>query len=218
MMPRRELVARATLAALAVLLFMASARADDESDLRGFRVGMRSQDLPHSGYQAFSCAAAPSRHVSGWQDYPSCPADASGLHEVRFQYDRSGLSLGLINDRYEGTKVGGHPMLLSVLINDQGLVAAIRMETDPEARPYLRKKAFLFGPQAMQRYGEEGWSCAQRPPDQGEQPIGGIFIKEQCEKTTATRRFIVERALLRRPDQDLKDFVSMSRLTILQRQ
>ena len=68
---------------------------------------------------------------------------------------------------------------------------------------------------AMARYGAEGWSCREAEPGPGEEPVGGVFLKQHCEKTTVTRHLIVDRALYRRADQPLKDFVGTSELLIL---
>jgi hypothetical protein len=111
--------------------------------------------------------------------------------------------------------VGGHPVQLSLLIGEDGSVDGLRIETDPAARLFLRKKAFLLGPQAMARYGQEGWTCTQGEPTPDEQPVGGVFIKEHCEKRTPTRHFIIDRALFRHPGQELQDFVGTTRITVL---
>ena len=52
-------------------------------------------------------------------------------------------------------------------------------------------------------------------PDSGEQPVGGIFLKESCLKTVQGRSITVERKLFRRPDQDMKTFVDETRILIL---
>jgi hypothetical protein len=104
------------------------------------------------------------------------------------------------------------------MIGGTGHLEGIRIRTNPGARLYLRKKAFLFGRQALERYGKEGWSCTKREPSTDEEPIGGVFIKEHCEKTTATRRFIVDRQLFRRAGKELKFFVSNTELLIFRKQ
>ncbi|MBV8522449.1 MAG: c-type cytochrome, partial [Acetobacteraceae bacterium] len=144
-----------------------------------------------------------------------CPKDASGLHEVGFRYDEDANLLARLNDKYGGTRVGGHPVLVSLLLDDQGQMAGIRIVTDPNARLYMHKKAFLLGQQAKARYGDEGWTCTQGSPSDNEQPVGGVFVKEHCEKITPTRHIIVERDLFRHPGEDLKQFVDDSKITIL---
>jgi hypothetical protein len=215
--PRGALVGLA-LAGVACLALPGRGSAADpaeSNDLREFRVGMPVGDLPAEGYAGLACADDPARTLSRWDEYRSCPADARGLHEVRFRYAEGANPGAGINDQFEGTKVAGHPVLLTLLIGDEGTVDGLTIETDPRARLYLRKKAFLFADQVKARYGEEGWTCAEGQPSAEEQPVGGVFVKEHCEKVTPTRRITVERDLFRHPGQELKDFVGDSKITIL---
>ena len=122
----------------------------------------------------------------------------SGFHAIKFGYDP-------VTSR-DGTIVAGHPAILTLLVDDAGIVSGLRIETDPKARLYLRKKAFLFGIQAKSRYGLDGWSCTEAQPDAGEQPVGGVYVRERCTKTIHDRSIVVERNLFRRPDQDIKSF------------
>jgi hypothetical protein len=190
-------------------------QAEESNDLREFRLGMKAEELPTTGYIDFACAGAPEKALSGWRDYRECPADPSGLHEVRFRYDEGANPMAKVNSNYEGTRVGGHPVLISLLIDDHGTVAGLKIVTDPHARLFMHKKAFLLAQQAKARYGEEGWTCAEAQPTDDEQPVGGVFIKEHCEKATPTRRIMVERDLFRHPGQELKDFVGDSKITIV---
>ncbi len=191
------------------------AAASGENDLREFRVGMGVDQLPKSGYRGFTCADAADRKLQGWEDYGLCPREASGLHAVRFRYDESVNPLAKVNGLYEGTKVAGHPALLTLLISDNARVEGLVIETDPAAPLFLRKKAFLFGDQVKARWGEEGWSCTEGQPSADEQPVGGVFFKEHCEKAIAAKRLVLDRALFRRAGQELKEFVSRTRLEIL---
>lgn len=191
--------------------------APEDNDLREFRVGMALDQLPRAGYLGFACAAAPGRKLDGWQEYRQCPAEASGWHAVRFQYDEAANPLAKVNSLYEGTKVGGHPVLLTALVGDDGRLKGLVIETDPAARLYLRKKAFLFGAQVKARYGDAGWTCASQEPAADQEPVGGVFVNEHCEKATAARKLTLDRALFRRAGQELKDFVSRSRLEVLGR-
>jgi hypothetical protein len=111
--------------------------------------------------------------------------------------------------------VAGHPAVLTLLIDDAGTASGLRIETDPKARLYIRKKAFLFGIQVKSRYGLDGWSCTQAQPNAGEQSVGGVYVNERCTKNTQNRSIVVERNLFRKPDQDMKNFVDETRMTIL---
>ena len=141
---------------------------------------------------------------SGWRD---CAADASGFHAIKFGYDPATSP--------DGTIVAGHPAVLTLLVDNAGTVSGLLIETDPKARLYIRKKAFLFGIQVKSRYGLDGWSCTQAQPNAGEQPVGGVYVSERCTKNTRNRSIVVERNLFRKPDQDMKNFVDETRMTIL---
>jgi hypothetical protein len=201
---------------LAACLLVSTARAEGPNDLREFRLGMTVGDLPRTGYVGLSCAAASGQELPSWQEYRQCPVDASGRREVRFRYDNSLDPMARVNESHEGTRVGGHPALISLLIGDDGRVDGLRIVTDPKAPLYMHKKAFLLGLQAKARYGEEGWSCTEGQSTADEAPVGGVFLKEHCEKTTPTRHVIIDRDLFRDPDQkDPKAFVNDTKIAIL---
>jgi hypothetical protein len=203
----------ATIAACLLALQMATlansaVRAEEleGNDLRDIRVGMAAADLNSSGYVDFACAADLKRGLDGWTNWRDCPADSSGMRAIRFGYDP------LVSR--DGTLVAGHPAVLTLLINDSGRVAELQIETDPKARLFLRKKAFLLGQQAKSRYGAEGWACTEGQPGAEGEPVGGVYLREHCTKTTGGRSLTVERNLFRRPGQDIKNFVDETRIRI----
>ena len=194
------------LSSLAFEATMVAAEEPAGNDLRDIRIGMAVTDLPAAGYANFACTNDQGHAIAAWSDWPTCPEDKEGLRAIRFDYDPS--------TSREGTMVAGHPAILTLLVDDKGIIAGLRIETDPKTRLYIRKKAFLLGLQVKSRYGTEGWTCQQRQPDSGEQPVGGVFLKESCLKTVQGRSITVERKLFRRPDQDMKTFVDETRILI----
>jgi hypothetical protein len=205
----------AAIGLLALMPLRLAAFAAESGDLRTLRIGIAASEMPLSGYTEFRCSDAPSHQISGWSDWESCPAGKDSLHAVSFRYDDSNNELARINDKDEGTKIAGQPVMLTALIGDDGRLDGLRIETDPSARLYQHKKAFLFGLQVRARYGDDGWTCTQDEPAADEQPIGGVFVKERCEKTAGGRHFIVNRELFRRPNTDLREFVSGTQVLIL---
>jgi hypothetical protein len=186
-----------------------------EGDLRDLRVGMAVDQLPAEGYVDLACGndgGAPGAALARWAEFTKCPPDAAGLHEVTFAYAESRLAE--VGERWEGTKVAGHPVIPSLLIDDQGVVQGIRIVTDPKARMYLKKKAFLLGIRVMGRYGREGWTCTEAKPDAGRTPVGGVFIDRHCEKTFHDRHLILETALYRTAEQQGQEFTDETRLEI----
>jgi hypothetical protein len=209
-------------AALLALMGLAgqapAAENPDEGDLRDLRVGMSVSDLPADGYVNFACGSdggEPGAPIEGWQDYARCPAGTSGWHEVTFEYDEEANPWAEVSDRFEGTTVAGHPVIPSVLIDDQGVVQGIRVVTDPDTRMYLKKKAFLMYIRVMGRYGRDGWACVEHEPSDGRTPVGGMYIDRRCEKTFHGRRLILDTYLYRTADQAGQEFTGATRLEIL---
>jgi hypothetical protein len=194
--------------ALALAAQHAAAEEWSGNDLRDITIGMPVANLPSAPYADFYCAADANLKLSGWSDWRNCPAGGDKIRAVRFGYNPE--------ESRNGTVVAGHPAVLTALIDDGGNIAGLKIETDPTARLYLRKKAFLFGSQVKARYGAEGWVCTQAQPEAGEQPVGGVYLKERCTKTAHERTLILERNLFRRAGQDAKSFVDETRVTILQ--
>jgi hypothetical protein len=196
-------------AALAMALVASPVQAVDGSanDLREIRIGMAVQDLPGTGYADLACATEPAQRLPNWTAWANCPAGPSQLRAIRFGYDPA-------IDR-EGTRVAGHPVLLTLLVDDAGHVAGLVIATDPKSRFYMHKKAFLLGMQAKSRYGADGWSCSDQQPTGDEQPVGGVFVNEQCSKSVNDRAVTIERRLYRHADQELKDFTDETRISIM---
>jgi hypothetical protein len=204
--------------ALVWVLIAGPARAAEdpqEGDLRDLRVGMSVAELPAEGYVDLACGSdggAPRAALASWAEYARCPRDAAGLHEVAFAYAASPLAE--VGDRWEGTKVAGHPVIPSLLIDDRGVVQGIRIVTDPDTRMYLKKKAFLLGIRVMGRWGRDGWTCTEAEPGGGRTPVGGLFIDRRCEKVFHDRRLILETDLYRTAEQQGQEFTGATRLEI----
>ncbi len=201
---------RFILAALFMALVLPTGAVAEQNDLREFRVGMPVSALPQTGYGGFSCTEDPQRKLATWADYRSCPQSADGMRSVNFRYGDAGA-----DENDESTRVGGQAVTLAMLITQSAEVGGIRIDTDPKARLYLHKKAFLFGLQVKARFGDDGWTCSSVAQTPTEQPVGGVFIHEHCEKQTATRHFLLDRQLFHDPAKDLRDFTDATQFTIL---
>lgn len=184
----------------------ALAQAMPRHDLRNIIVGMRVSDLPDAGYVNLTCAGDPGRRLNGWSGWSDCPTDQDRNRSIRFEFDPES-SRG-------GTVVAGHPVTLTAVIDDGGVIAGLDIDTDPKARLYIRKKAFLLGTQVRSRYGPEGWDCHASQPTGAEQPVGGVFVREVCKKVVPGRILTVARDLFRRPDQDSNSFIDRTEVRI----
>jgi hypothetical protein len=203
-------------AALAVTfaLPVAVGHAAEQTDLRDLRVGMKVSAIPAGEYVDLICAAEPARKLDDWSGYRACPAEPSGERAVGFHFNDELNPLARVNDTYEGTKIAGHPVALALLINEAGEVAALRIDTDPHARLFWRKKAFLLARLVKVHYGEEGWTCRPSPPAEGETPVGGLLIKDHCEKSADHRRIQMDQFVYRRPGQSASEFVNETHVLI----
>ncbi len=200
-------------AALLVLASGASATATERQDLRDIRVGMPIADLPTSGYTGFACVK-PEKSLDGWAAWRACDDDAAGLREIHFEFDNSSNPIAQFNDKLRGTKVAGHPVVLTLFVTDDGRVGGLKIETDPDAPLYMRKKAFLLFAQVKDRYGDTGWTCSSAQPTGDEEPLGG-FLNDHCEKTAEGRHLVLERRLYRRAGKDIKEFVGSTIFTVM---
>lgn len=163
-----------------------------DGDVDNIRLGMTAADVPVTGYMEFACGTGggpPGKALSGWSDYATCPPDkATGLHEIAFRFDDEAEYIARARrdtewlGRYAGTRLAGQPVLLSLLFDDHGVVAGMRIISDDRAEVTDRKTANLFGLRLMQRYDDEGWSCIDHPPADGRTSIGGTYVDRDCTK------------------------------------
>ena len=80
------------------------------------------------------------------------------------------------------------------------LIAVVTAVTAGRA-PIERRMAHLLRDAVMNHYGPNNWNCTDIVPVEGETPVGGIFIKQRCEKSTSERAMTVETHFLRLPGQ-----------------
>jgi hypothetical protein len=209
------MLSRSLVQALFVVLFCCSISWGQQGDdLRDLRVGMPISAIPPDEYVDLSCAGTNDQTIGGWSDFRKCPKTTAGLYAVSFHFNNGVNGLAQVNDSYQGTKVAGHPVVLSLLIDDQGTIDALRIDTDPKARLFWRKKAYLLALAFKNRYGEDGWECRNREPTAGETAVGGVLIMEHCEKNAEGRQLLLDRAVYRAQGQPINDFVNETHIEI----
>jgi len=197
-----------------ILLCAGIVRAQEGGDLRDLRVGMSIAAIPAGEYVDLSCVGTHDQTLVGWSDFRKCPRDSTGLRSVGFRFNDRLNDLAQVNEKYQGTKVAGHPVVLTLLIDEGGTIDGLRIDTDPQARLFWRKKAHLLALVVKSRYGEEGWECHDIEPSDGETAVGGLFIKKQCEKIAGHRRLQLDQRLYRRPGQSMNEFVNETHVEI----
>ncbi len=187
----------------------ASAQTPDTGEIHGLKLGQRAQTMSTDGFGEFTCGGngGPARgNIDDWTEFKKCKLEPTGLREVgvRFDDDEEYVSKAIDDPMYtrrRGTRVAGHPVLLSVLFDDDGVARGIRFVSDPRGDGAERRMAHMLRYSVMEHYGTEGWNCVDSPPAEGETPVGGIFVKQKCEKNDGERAMTVQAQFLRRPGQ-----------------
>lgn len=206
----------AFVAALALLAAVGAAGAQtrpDPGEIHGLKLGLDALRMSTDGFGEFACGSnggPPRAKLDGFADFAKCRAEPSGLHEVYLRFDDEEEYIGRAIDdelftRKIGTRVAGHPVILSVLFDGGGILRGIRFVTDPRAALGERRMAHLLSVAALNRYGAQGWTCVDEPAAPGETPVGGVFIKRKCHKVTPERDLTVEAHFLRKPGQSETD-------------
>jgi hypothetical protein len=206
------------LAALTAALFflqISSADAQPQAragpgEIHGLELRLNAQSMTLDGFGDLACGSnggPPRQRLEHWSEFRQCRPEPSGLFEVYARFDDEDEYVGkaIEEPRYArgktGTRVAGHPVILSALFDRDGVLRALRFVTDPRAAAHERRMAHLLRLAVINRYEPEGWTCTDLPPAAGETPVGGILMKRRCEKLTPERHLMVEAHLLRKPGQ-----------------
>jgi len=198
-------------AALAFAVASAGAQtASDPGEIHGLKLGLEANAMSLDGWGELACGSnggPPRQKLGAWAEYGKCPAEPNGLHEVAARFDDEAEYVGKAIDdplyaaQRTGTRVAGHPVILSALFDDGGVLRSIRMVSDPRAAPPERRMAHLLRIAIINHYGPAGWTCTDLPAAVGETPVGGVFIKQRCEKATPEKAMTLETHFLRLPGQ-----------------
>jgi hypothetical protein len=131
----------------------------------------------------------PSTLLNGWRDFRRCRPEPNGLREIYFRYDDELEYWAKANNfsteiqKFSGTKVYDFPVVLSARFDERGVLAGIRIVSDPRDTSRDRDEAYLLRNFLTARYGRDGWDCVDLAPEEGETPVFRTFIKQRCRKT-----------------------------------
>ncbi len=183
----------------------------DPGEIHGLKLGLKAGEMSTDTFGDLACGSnggPPRQALDGWSDFRKCRSEASGLYEVNARFDDEQEYIGRAIDdpTYAqgriGTRVAGHPVILSVLFDADGVLRGIRMVSDPRASITERRMAHMLRLAVINRYEPGGWTCTDLPLAPGETAVGGgVFIKQRCEKHTPGRDLFVEAHFLRKPGQ-----------------
>jgi hypothetical protein len=209
-----DAVVGACLMALALAIQSAPAQFQNESDageLRGLKLGINAAAMAMDRWGELACGSnggPPRQRIDEWTDFARCRPEQSGLHEVYARFDDEEEYIGkarndpLYAGQNTGTRVAGHPVILSALFDRDGILRGIRFVSDPRGTPLERRMAHMLRLAVINRYAPGGWTCVHFPPAPGETPVGGgVFLKQRCQKVTPERAMTLEAHFLRKPGQ-----------------
>ena len=205
------------LAAAAVfgVLCLQSATAQDRAQrIWDVQLGTHVGQLPVRDFVDPACGTnggPPGMFLESFEMFEVCPIEPSGLREIWFRYEdvleyvaRARRDETLIR-QYLATQILGQPVILSLLVDPEGMVRGYRVITDPKADALLRYDAASLGVHFKTRFGMDGWDCMDLPAAQGETPIGREFVKERCVKTMDEVSYAVESRYYHKPGQGMLD-------------
>jgi hypothetical protein len=221
-------IGNVTLGTAAVLALLAWSAAAGAQDLRRSNIwdlklgeGVAAQPSPDE-FRGFACGSnggAPRAPLTGWSDFARCRAEPNGLHEVYFEYDDELEYIARARDlereitRWFGTTEAGFPIITSALFDSKGVLKGIRLVTDSrpehrnditEANVRKRADAYMFGGIMAPRYEiDPPQDCASLPLGEGESSVGTMFVKQTCERVSATgtRKVFLRVNFFRKPGQ-----------------
>jgi hypothetical protein len=181
------------LAAIILTLLASGARAQERPprlEVWDLRLGTPVDQLPDE-FVDLACGTnggPPSLPLNGWSDFQRCRAEPSGLREVYFRYDdeleywAKANNLADQMEQFSGTKAYGFPVVVSALIDTQGLLAGIRIVSDPRDTSQNRDEAYLLRNFLTSRFGRDDWQCQDLALENGETAVDGVLVKQRCRK------------------------------------
>jgi|AntAceMinimDraft_1070359.scaffolds.fasta_scaffold05054_4 hypothetical protein len=154
----------------------------------------------------------PGRELGSFSDHMTCTPEDSGLREVQFSYDdEQDYIARALELEYKalqgGTSVYAHPVIVSVLVDPEGIVQGRRIVTDDRIDDMVRRTAFTLIRNFKGRFGEWALDCGDVPMRDGEQPVGNQFVHELCTARSpdGTTSATLEATYLRKRGQQARN-------------
>jgi hypothetical protein len=174
-------------------------------------LGQPVSDLPDIAVAEIACGTAggpPGQALVSFRDYLSCLPEPSGLYEVQFIYDdEQDFVARALELEYQflrgGTSVYAHAVIVSVLIDAQGIVQGRRIVTDDRAEDLARRTAYTLINNFRAQFSTWTLDCADIPMQEGELPVGNEFIHERCtgQSPDGSTNVAIEASYLRKKGQ-----------------
>jgi hypothetical protein len=153
------------------------------------KLGQPVSQIPAMEVVEISCGTnggPPSTKLTGgFADFAKCQVEPSGLHEVYFENDDEVDYIAKAQEaEYKvlqgGTSIYAHPVMVSVLVDDGGIVRGIRIVTDERVSTRERRVAVTLARNLKGRYGSWAQTCDNLKPRAGENAVGNQFVHEIC--------------------------------------
>ena len=155
-------------------------------DLRNLSVGAKIYNINDRGYVNFKCED--NTLIEGWKDFTKCNKNHDNFYIVYFEYDERFA----LNENFEGTQVAGHPALVNLAIDEDGILQEININTDPNAPFYFRKQSHLLWLRVYNKYGSQGWTCHENKQLKNHIKIGKQYINRRCIKEADSKLITVD--------------------------
>jgi hypothetical protein len=175
-------------------------------------LGQHVSELPDTQVAEIACGTGGGpmgQALATFEEFAACPAEPSGLHEVGFIYDdeQDYIARALeVEYRFlqAGTTVYAHPVIVSLLIDADGIVQGRRIVTDDRASDLTRRTAYTLIRNFQAQFGDWGLDCTDIPMEDGELPVGDAFFHQICsgQSPDGGTRIAVEASYLRKKGQD----------------
>lgn len=196
---------------LAVGAVMAQERVVPVYSIWEVTLGLPVAQLPEAEVSEIACGTnggPPAQPLAAFEDFATCLTEPSGLHEVAFSYDDEQDYIALALDlEYKflkgGTSIFAHPVVVSVLVDQAGIVQGRRIVSDNRISDFERRTAVTLIRNFKARYSHWALSCDDIAMAEGEKMVGNQFIHERCLGTSpdGTARIAIEASYLRKKGQ-----------------
>jgi hypothetical protein len=174
-------------------------------------LGQPVSEVPDAAVAEIACGTAggpQGQALTSFTDFLSCTPERSGLYEVQFIYDdeQDYIARALeVEFRFlqSGTSVYAHPVIVSLLVDAQGIVQGRRIVTDDRASDLERRTAFTLINNFKAQFGAWSLNCTNIPMQEGELPVGREFVHELCtaQSPDGSTVIAVEASFLRKKGQ-----------------
>lgn len=174
-------------------------------------LGQSISKVPDADVGEIACGTAGGPHgrpIKSFSDFLTCKPEQSGLREIAFTYDdeQDYIALALRSEHkflYGGTSVYAHPVIVSLLVDSEGIVQGRRIFTDNRIGDRERRTAFTLIKNLKARFGRWSVICVDIAMKEGEQPVGNVFVHEQCtgQSPDGGTRIAMEASYLRKKGQ-----------------